>query len=667
MQMLKFSHRKSLKMSTLDGTETKDPSSALAQTLVLLKAKDDTSRFAGLSLLRSLLDSNEKLRNDPDVISKCWSSISEKFLVRLLKAQPSDKRSEEESKSLVELAVSIVHTFVNLLPPNELESAKIRDLCEPIGKSVSRLDPGSRISAFQILQSVAACPSNFSLFRDQSILSSLGDLAKNDESALREYGRILRLLRNSGLDSNGSEFESRCRYAETLILDLLEHCKKDNQTLLFEAIVDIYRDGPSFYTTDFVKSLMPPIQEAILRAPKARTRKATITLIGNIIRDPAIGMETQSLIFAPANGIPQDPEKPFAYIFINLVLIEIRSTIPSLMEQLASPSYASTALHMASCYDILSAFTQYLLSTLSAPDPPTGPQPALTLAPSTLLKLRAATTAALSQTLEFLRERWDGAHAGAAGLPASSKADLRVTRDWRSGAGSAAAAAPLALPWDSPAVSPASDPIVVAGLRALALWLREDDDAALLGEARGLLDMLLVLFGGAGSDGRDGAGPDLRTPVAIVLGAVLRASEEAVAEFLALDGWDVLAGDLRRCFERPGERLEHVHDLVAAMLAVVESGAVPASREAWMDVVKFFGERRVSGLRMEEVEDLVAAWQLAVALVIKAPLRLKRNFKEDWERIRECAEKLLNEGAQLDKESREGLREIIDDLGGIKV
>ena len=645
-------------MSTLDAAETNDPSSALAQTLGLLKAKDDTSRFAGLSLLRSLLDSNEKLRDDPDVISKCWSSISEKFLVRLLKAQPSDKRNEEESKSLVELAVSIVHTFVNLLPSNELESTKIRDLCEPISKSVSRLDPGSRISAFQILQSVAARPSNFSLFRDQSILSSLTDLAKNDESALREYGRILRLLRNGGLDSNGSEFEFRCRYVEAMIQDLLQHCKKDNRTLLFEAIVEIYRDGPSFYTIEFVKSLMPLVQDAILRAPNARTRKATITLISNIIRDPSTGMETQSLIFAPAKGITQDPEKPFAYIFINLVLIELRSTLPSLIEQLAAPSYASTALHLASCYDILSAFTQHLLSSLSAAadeDPP----PAL--APSTLLKLRAATTSTLSQTLEFLRARWDGAHAGAAGLPASTKADLRVTRDWRGGD-----RAPLALAWDSPAAPPAADPVVVAGLRALALWLREDDDAGLLKEARGLLDMLLVLFA-EGGEGRGGPGPDLRVPVAIVLGAVLRASEKAVAEFLALDGWDVLAGDLRSCFEGPEERMEHVHDLVAAMLAVVESGAVPGSREAWMEVVKFFGERRLSGLRMENVEDLIAAWQLAVALVIKAPLRLKRNFKGDWERIRESAEKLLDEGTQLDKESREGLREIVDDLGVIKV
>jgi len=651
-------------MTSHDGHEPKDPSSGLDQTLGLLRAKDDTSRFAGLSLLRSLLDSNEKLRRDPEVISKCWSAISEKFLVRLLKAQASDKRSEDESKSLVELAVSIIHIFVNLLPPSELGSAKIRDLCEPISKTISRLDPGTRVSAFQILQSVAACPSNFSLFREQPILASLAALAYEDESSLREYGRLLRLLRNSGLDSNRGEFESRCSYVERMIRDLLEHSTKDNRTLLFEVIADIFRDGPSYYTTDFINSLMPFVQEAILRAPRARTRRATITLISSFIRDPSIGMETQSLAFAPAKGIAQDPDKPFAYIFVNLVLIEIRSAIPSLMENLASPSYPSTAFHLASCFDILSAFIQYLLSSLSAPETPNSPTPTLILPPDTLLKLRRATTDTLSQTLEYLRDRWDAAHAGAAGLPASTKADLRVTRDWRS---DGRAAAPLALPWDNPTLSPAADPLVVAGLRTLALWLREDDDPGLIAEARGLLDMLLVLFAGREGGAEGGGETDLRVPVAMVLDAVLRGSEKAVAEFLDMDGWMVLASDLRRCLGSAEESSSHIQDVVRAMLAVVESGAVPASREAWMEIVKFLGERDLSNLKTEQVDDMVAAWQLAVALVIKAPVRLKKNFKRDWERIKENAEKGLSLDGPPGQETREGLREIVDDLGGINV
>ena len=101
----------------------KDPSKGLDQTLALLKATDDTSRFVGLALLKSILDHQQDFQKDPEVITRCWATISARFLDRLLRASANEKRSKEESQSMVELAVAILHAFTVLLP-HELRNDK---------------------------------------------------------------------------------------------------------------------------------------------------------------------------------------------------------------------------------------------------------------------------------------------------------------------------------------------------------------------------------------------------------------------------------------------------------------------------------------------------------------------------------------------------------------
>lgn len=671
-------------MADSAGGQTKDPVNALDQTLALIKAKDDTSRFAGLSLLRSLLDSNEKLREDPVLVSKSWSAISEKFLVRLLKTRATAKRSDEEAKSLVGLAVSIIHTFINLLPDEQLESEKIRTLSEPICQALSQLGPAHRATAFQILQSVASKPSNFQVFQSKEIIQRLGVVAKEDENCLREFGQLLKLLRNSG--ESLETLEVRRGFVDGILIVMAGDCSKENRPLLFEVIADIYRDESGYYSTWLIQILIPLVQEAILKSPNARTRKAVISLIGAIIHTYSIDTSVPSLIFTPSKDVLQNPDKPFAYLFPNLVLIEIRSTIPSLMESLASPSYTTTALHLSACYDILSAFTLYLINSMSAMDNDAeADAPLLSLNPDLLLKIRRDITDTLSLTLEFFRDRWDASRAGAAGLSDEAKTNLGVTADWRQRPRSTQT---LALTWDNPTIPPEGDPIILSGLRALALWLREDDDSTLTKEARGLMDMLVSLY--KSSIAAD-ASTDFRSPIAMLLAALLAQSEKAVSEFLNLDGWALLSSDLQSSFTATPPP-PHVQDVIRALLAAVESSAVPASREAWMATVDFLSSRpiptlkapRKSGNKKQKLEseeesaasavaaeNLVGAYQLAVALVVKAPLKLRRTVRGHWERIKENAKRLLSDerriGDVLSAETREGLKEVIDGLEGIKV
>jgi hypothetical protein len=88
----------------------------------LLKAKDDTQRFVGLALLKSLLDSSKQLRQDEQTVQSLWSSLSPKFLDRLLRT--GSKPSSRNSKEMLDLAVSVLHIFSILLPEKALSDTK---------------------------------------------------------------------------------------------------------------------------------------------------------------------------------------------------------------------------------------------------------------------------------------------------------------------------------------------------------------------------------------------------------------------------------------------------------------------------------------------------------------------------------------------------------------
>ena len=102
-----------------------DPDKALEQPLALLRSGDDTHRFVGLALLRSILDNKSTLCEDPTIVTRCWAAISPRFLDALLRATETNDRSEVEARSMVQLAVAIIHVFVVLLPPENRDSRKM--------------------------------------------------------------------------------------------------------------------------------------------------------------------------------------------------------------------------------------------------------------------------------------------------------------------------------------------------------------------------------------------------------------------------------------------------------------------------------------------------------------------------------------------------------------
>lgn len=91
----------------------------------LLSTKDDTSRFVGLALLKSTLDNSEEIREDKEVIVALWSSISAKFLDRLLKTGAKPGSKQADAREMLDLATNVIYTFTVLLPAEAHTGTKL--------------------------------------------------------------------------------------------------------------------------------------------------------------------------------------------------------------------------------------------------------------------------------------------------------------------------------------------------------------------------------------------------------------------------------------------------------------------------------------------------------------------------------------------------------------
>lgn len=91
----------------------------------LLRTKNDTSRFVGLALLKSVLDNSQQLREDEPTITGLWQSVSPKFLDRLLRS--GARQSSKDAKDMIDIAVAVLHTFSMLLPESARADSSVID------------------------------------------------------------------------------------------------------------------------------------------------------------------------------------------------------------------------------------------------------------------------------------------------------------------------------------------------------------------------------------------------------------------------------------------------------------------------------------------------------------------------------------------------------------
>ncbi|RAL58488.1 hypothetical protein DID88_005192 [Monilinia fructigena] len=189
--------------------------------------------------------------------------------------------------------------------------------------------------------------------------------------------------------------------------------------------------------------------------------------------------------------------KPFSYLFVNLLLIDLRSSFPSLLAKLNSSDYSNISQRLAAAFDVISSFIGHLVRSLDDED-----FNAFTISPDLMLKLRKDIAETMSLSIEYLRDRWDASIAGASGLHPSARAGTTATSEGTR----------LTLTWDSMKDSVTADLLVLASIRALAIWIREDENENLRKETAGMMDMFIELYKISLKED-----PDFRYPILLAL------------------------------------------------------------------------------------------------------------------------------------------------------
>lgn len=521
------SQQHSVRRNMARNTETTQPPAVnalakdLEKALELLKAKDDTSRFVGLALLKPVLEQELSKQDGAEqegtlaLTERCWRAIPVKFLDRLLKAKPEGKKTKEEAGSMVGLAVAVIHAFMTILEAPE----------------------------------------------------------KDD----RFVGRV-------------------------------------------------------------------PLLMSALRS----TPPETTTQIMQILATLATTLEGSHAVFSANDENGKPDQKPRSYLFVTVLLIDIRSSIPSLRVKLHSTEYPDLSERLARAYDIISAFIGFLvqsLETMDSDDEDGGSGPAFSspLPIDLLMKLRASISEVMSLTIEHLRDRYDSSTAGAAGLHPSARTPSEGSSN------------PLPITWDTSS-GIFKDPLTLCQLRALSLWLRDEENDALRREAAGIMDVLLALY-------RDTSDQDFRYPVLLALEGTME-TPDGVEAFFREEGWAIFAADLQEILSIPSEHARGI-EIVRVLLAVVEADVTGPAKEDWMHIVDLARQSVIHAPDTTNVELGIAVCQLAVELMVRAPRGIRNRRRDAVVELRRYAAVLLTDEDGVSGGVRDGLEEVVQGLDSL--
>ena len=321
-----------------------------------------------------------------------------------------------------------------------------------------------------------------------------------------------------------------------------------------------------------------------------------------------------------------------------------------LLEQLNRPEYPDTSRRLASAFDVISIFIGYLVRCLEDESIET-----LIMSPDNLLKLRKGISETMSVTIEYLRDRWDASVAGAMGL----HPDARV------GEAKTSMGSHFTLTWDSMKNSADADPYILAAVRALSLWLREDENDLLRKEATGLTDMFLDLYQ---SDPVEKL--DFRSPVLVAL-EVLTTLQKGRRILLDQNGWDCLMKDLRQTLQSGSNTIRDIEarrgiEIIRILINLAEHHAT-ATEESWMDFITLVASRNISDQKHSSIaaEFEAAVLQLCCSLLVKASIGMRQRYQHSISAINGSAQ-CLSQSISPDDELKESMDDVLDTLSGIR-
>ncbi|KAI6382896.1 hypothetical protein MCOR25_000411 [Pyricularia grisea] len=650
MQDAKVSEELSGSQGSGSGSEaqTTAPEQASLQRIKdLLKTKDDTSRFVGLALLKSVLDNTPELQQDGTIIQQLWGFIPGKFLDRLLRAGSSPSPSPN-SKDMLDLAVAVIHTFTLLLPEESRSDEKLIARIPMLYSAILQSSENTTVLILQALLTLVSYPQGAQTLAQIEDLSNLVEIAPTQPLVLNVLS--FAFLGSMTIANTIDARSALAHKVEQVLADLVRSFTGTDGVTLLDFLADFLRRLDDHFLPSnppWLSTLVGYIRNLTSSRPTHAARSAYVNLAATLVH--VYPIQAPNLLFADAKG---DSEKPFSYVFINLLLIDLRASFPALLEQLNSPGYQNTARRLASDFDVVSCYIGFLMRSLVGDDLDEGPHTPLSIPPDLLLKLRKAMSETMSVTIEFLRDRWDASVAGAMGLHPDARAgEAKTSKGSR-----------LTIAWDSIKAKVGEDILVLSAIRCLAVWLREDDNELLRKEAMGLLDMFLDLYKLSGLGGLD-----FRRPVLVALEGIMTL-EEATEALLNQDGWKVLTVDLLSIASSGStdDDFSRGTDIVRIILPIAENER-PGSREEWLDVTTAVAAWDILGKQLSTaaLEFYVATLQLVTSILANAHPSIQRRYKHTINAISGLATQLRCQSGRKHDDLNESLQDVLDTIAGM--
>ncbi|KAI5459979.1 Neurochondrin-domain-containing protein [Mariannaea sp. PMI_226] len=597
------------------GSSNLNSPESIAKLKSLLRAKDDTQRFVGLALLKALLD-DPVVQQDEETVQSFWASLSPVFLDRLLRT--GSKSSQKNAKEMLDLAVSVLHTFATLLPDSAKRNPRFLGRIPGLVTAVLYSSEETTVLILQILYTLVSSQEGAKTFVEVEDISSLTEIAPS-------HAQVLDILSFAWLNAMTmtEDSSSLANQIDSTIQNLVSSFTGTDAVTLLEFLGYFLRNANSMMVPrqpKWLKNVVKYIQNLATSRPTPQARSAYTSAAAALLQ--TCPTEAPKLLFSEN----KKDEKAFSYLFINLLLIDIRSSIPTLLEQLNKPEYPKVSRRLASAFDIIAIFVGYLIRSLEDESLETFIMP-----PENLLNLRKGINETMSVTAEYLRDRWDASVAGAMGLHPDARAGVAET----------ATGSHHTLAWDSKEDTANEDPFILSAVRALAIWLREDENDTLRKEATGLMDMFMELYQ---SDSHQKV--DFRSPVLVALEGLITL-KEGRETFLAHNGWQILSRDLVTNFQHSSpSSLEaaasRATDIVRILLPIVEEevGGIP---EAWMDLITLVAALDFSGQDQPPLavqEALLAVLQLSCTVLSEATQGMRRRYNHSIAAINGLAAQL---------------------------
>ncbi|KND92378.1 hypothetical protein TOPH_03255 [Tolypocladium ophioglossoides CBS 100239] len=604
----------------------------------LLKAKDDTQRFVGLALLKSVLDNSQQLRENEQVVQSLWDSLPSKFLDRLLRT--GSKPSNQNAKEMLDLVVSVLYTFAALLPEQSRGDAKFADRIPGLVGTVLYSSEETTALVLQLLHTLVSSPNG------AQALVRVEDLSPLTETA-PTHAIVLDILRFSWLNAMTVVEDKR---ALSLRIDdgirsLVSSFTGTDAVTLLEFLGSFLRQADSAILSPqpkWLKTVVGYVQNLVTSRPTPEARSAYTNVAASLLQ--AYPSSVPELLFTDEKR----DEKPFAYLLINLLLIDIRSSAPRLLEQLNTPEYPKTSRRLASAFDVICIFIGYLVRSLEDESLET-----LIMPPDSLFKIRKSISETISVAVEYLRDRWDASVAGAMGLHPDARVATAET----------ASGSHRTLAWDAIANTADNDPYILSAVRALALWLREEENELLRKEATGLIDMFMDLYRASTAEKLD-----FRSAILVALEALITL-DQGCELLLRHDGWQILSDDLTGILQESstagheGEASRGI-EVVRVLLQVAEQ-EYSGTQEDWMNLITTVAAWHVSGQELPPVvqEFQVAVLQLCCTLLAGANGGARSRYRYSISAINGIANR-LSRSIGRDSFVREPMEDVLATLDG---